>query len=102
MFTLAIFRDAPIVHSTWAGCDACSTSPSWDVGRDAVEGIAGRQGMRYDDRRLTSTVLAMITGNLDDAGQPTSVLVDPKTSDTAGSGLNGPSPAKCYNLATTR
>jgi mRNA interferase MazF len=55
-----------------------------------------------DNRRLANTVLAMITGNLQDAGQPTTVLVDPATPDGAGSGLNGPSLVKCYNLATIR
>jgi len=44
----------------------------------------------------------MITGNLDDAGQPTTVLVDPKTPDGAGSGLSGPALVKCYHLATVR
>jgi mRNA-degrading endonuclease toxin of MazEF toxin-antitoxin module len=29
-------------------------------------------------------------------------MVDPKTADGAGSGLNGPSLVKCYNLATVR
>src|SRR5258707_13227389 len=55
-----------------------------------------------ENRRLANTILAMITGNLDDAGQPTTVLVDPKTPDGAGSGLNGPSLIKGYNLATMR
>jgi len=55
-----------------------------------------------ENRRLANTILAMITGNLDDAGQPTTVLVDPKTPDGSGSGLNGPSLVKCYNLATLR
>jgi mRNA interferase MazF len=55
-----------------------------------------------ENRRLANTILAMITGNLDDAGQPTAVMVDPKTADGAGSGLNGPSLVKCYNLATVR
>jgi mRNA interferase MazF len=55
-----------------------------------------------ENRRLANTILAMITGNLDDAGQPTTVLVDPNTPDGAGSGLNGPSLVKCYNLATVR
>ena len=44
----------------------------------------------------------MMTGNVADAGQPTTVLVDPKTPDGAGSGLTGPSLVKCYNLATVR
>ena len=60
-----------------------------------VQGDAGNE-------RLTNTILAMITGNLDDAGQPTTVLVDPQTRDGAGSGLRGPSLVKCYNLATMR
>jgi mRNA interferase MazF len=55
-----------------------------------------------ENRRLANTILAMITGNLDDAGQPTAVLVDPRTPDGAGSGLNGPSLVKGYNLATVR
>jgi mRNA interferase MazF len=55
-----------------------------------------------ENRRLGNTILVMITGNLDDAGHPTAVLVDPSTPDGAGSGLNGPSLVKCYNLATVR
>jgi mRNA-degrading endonuclease toxin of MazEF toxin-antitoxin module len=55
-----------------------------------------------ENQRLANTVLAMITGNLDDAGQPTCVLVDPGTPEGAGSGLAGPSLVKCYNLATAR
>src|SRR5260370_3579889 len=55
-----------------------------------------------ENRRLANTILAMITGNLDDAGQPTTVLVDPRTADGAGSGLNRPSLIKCDNLATAR
>jgi len=55
-----------------------------------------------ENRRLANTILAMITGNLDDAGQPTTVLVDPTTPEGAGSGLTGPSLVKCHNLATIR
>ena len=55
-----------------------------------------------ETRRLANTILAMITGNLSDAGRPTTVLVDPSTPDGAGSGLTGPSLVKCYNLATVR
>jgi hypothetical protein len=55
-----------------------------------------------ENRRLANTIPAMITGNLDDAGQPTTVLVDPGTPDGAGSGLSGPSLVKCYNLAMMR
>lgn len=55
-----------------------------------------------ENRRLANTILAMITGNLDDAGQSTTVLVDPLTPTGAGSGLFGPSLIKCYNLTTMR
>ncbi len=55
-----------------------------------------------ENQRLANTILAMITGNLDDAGQPTTVFVDPRTPDGTGSGLSGPSVVKCYNLATVR
>jgi mRNA interferase MazF len=55
-----------------------------------------------ENQRLANTILAMITGNLDDAGQPTVVLVDPTVPSGAGSGLTGPSLVKCYDLATIR
>jgi mRNA interferase MazF len=55
-----------------------------------------------ENRRLANTILAMITGNLADAGQPTTVFVDPATAEGAGSGLSGPSLVKCYNPATVR
>jgi len=55
-----------------------------------------------EGQRLANTILVMITGNLDDAGQPTTVLVDPRAADGVGSGLAGPSLVKCYNLATVR
>jgi mRNA-degrading endonuclease toxin of MazEF toxin-antitoxin module len=55
-----------------------------------------------ENQRLANTILAMITGNLDDAGKPTTVRVDPGASEGTGSGLNGPSLIKCYNPATVR
>ena len=55
-----------------------------------------------ENQRLANTILAMITGNLTDAGQTPAVLVDPSTPDGLGSGLVGPSLVKCYNLATVR
>jgi hypothetical protein len=55
-----------------------------------------------ENLRLANTVLAMITGNLADAGRPTTVLVDPTTSDGRGSGLAGSSLVKCYNLAAAQ
>ena len=39
-----------------------------------------------ENGRLANTVLAMIRGILDHAGQTTSVLVDPGTSDGVGQG----------------
>jgi mRNA interferase MazF len=55
-----------------------------------------------DNAALANTILAMITGNLADAGRPTNVLVDPGTAEGSGSGLLGPSLIKCSNLATVR
>jgi mRNA interferase MazF len=55
-----------------------------------------------DNRVLPNTILAMITGNLTDAGKPTNLLIDPTTPEGAGSGLKGPSLVKCGNLATVR
>ena len=55
-----------------------------------------------ENQRLANTILAMITGNLTDAGQTTAVLVDPSAPDGLGSGLVGPSLVKCYSLATVR
>ncbi len=52
--------------------------------------------------RLINTIVAMITGNTDDAGQPTTLLVDPSTPEGAGSGLAGPCLIKAYYLATVR
>ena len=55
-----------------------------------------------DNARLLNTVIVMVTGNLQDASQPTTVLVDPSAPEAAGSGLNGVSLIKCYNLAMVR
>jgi mRNA interferase MazF len=55
-----------------------------------------------ENQRLANTIVAMITGNLGDAAQPTTVMVDPSLPDGAGSGLHGPSLVKCYNLAAIR
>jgi mRNA-degrading endonuclease toxin of MazEF toxin-antitoxin module len=52
-----------------------------------------------DNAALPNTILAMITGNLADAGRPTNLLVDPTSAEGAGSGLRGPSLVKCENLA---
>ena len=55
-----------------------------------------------ENQRLGNTILAMITGNLADAGRATNLVVDPATPEGAGSGLRGPSLVKCENLATVR
>jgi mRNA interferase MazF len=55
-----------------------------------------------DNRRLANTVVAMISGNIDHVGEPSQVLVDPKTPEGASSGLHGPSVVKCCNLYTVR
>jgi mRNA interferase MazF len=50
-----------------------------------------------DNARLAKTVIALITGNLRPAGDPSHFLVDPAAPDGAGSGLRGPSPVSCNN-----
>ena len=53
-----------------------------------------------DNRRLTKTIVAMITGNLRRAAEPTHFLVDPATAEGRVAGLNGPSLVTCINLYT--
>jgi mRNA-degrading endonuclease toxin of MazEF toxin-antitoxin module len=55
-----------------------------------------------DNRRLTNTVVAMISGNTLHASEPTQLLIDPATTIGASSGLHGPSVVKCCNLYTVR
>jgi mRNA interferase MazF len=55
-----------------------------------------------DNRRLANTVVAMISGNIDHAGEPTQVLADPDGPEGASSGLHGPSVVKWCNLFTVR
>jgi mRNA interferase MazF len=55
-----------------------------------------------ENARLINTIVAMIAGNTVDAGQPTTLLVDPSTPEGAGSGLAGPSLIKAYNVVTIR
>ena len=54
-----------------------------------------------DNQRLLNTILAMVTGNLQDSAT-TTVMVDPKSPEGASSGLVGTSLIKCHNLATVR
>jgi mRNA interferase MazF len=53
-----------------------------------------------DNRRLPKTILAMISGNLRRASEPTHCMIDPATPDGASSGLHGPSVVVCVNLYT--
>lgn len=53
-----------------------------------------------DNQRLRKTVIAMVTGNLRRAGDPSHLLVDPATADGASSGLHIPSLVSCNNLFT--
>jgi mRNA interferase MazF len=55
-----------------------------------------------DNQRLTNTIVAMISGNVKLAAEPTQVLVDPATPDGASSRLLGVSVIKCNNLFTIR
>lgn len=55
-----------------------------------------------DNRRLSNTVVAMISGNTRHASEPTQVLIDPNTTIGAASGLHGVSVVKCCNLVTIR
>jgi mRNA interferase MazF len=51
-----------------------------------------------DNQRLTNTVVAMISGNIRHAAEPTQVLIDPAADSGASSGLHGPSVVKCCNI----
>jgi mRNA interferase MazF len=53
-----------------------------------------------DNSRLRKTILAMISGNLRRASEPTHLLIDPGTAEGASSGLHGPSLAVTVNLYT--
>ncbi|MDP1797880.1 MAG: type II toxin-antitoxin system PemK/MazF family toxin [Planctomycetaceae bacterium] len=53
-----------------------------------------------DNRRLNSTVVAMITGNIQHADEPTQVLIDPQTAAEKACGLTGASVVKCQILFT--
>jgi mRNA interferase MazF len=55
-----------------------------------------------DNLRLANTIIAMISGNIRHAGEPTQVLVEPNHSAGASSDLRGRSVVKCCNLYTVR
>lgn len=53
-----------------------------------------------DNRRMTQTIIAMITGNLRRRGEPTQLVVDPSTPEGASSGLHKISVVNCSVLYT--
>ena len=53
-----------------------------------------------DNRRLKTTIMAMISGNTSHSGETTQLLVDPSNEEGKSSGLHGTSVAKCCNLFT--
>lgn len=53
-----------------------------------------------ENRKLAKTIVAMITGNLRRAAEPTHLLVDPSTTEGAASNLHGKSLVSCINLYT--
>lgn len=55
-----------------------------------------------DNLRLTNSVVAMISGSLRHSGEPSQLVIDPKTPEGRTSGLHGPSVVKCNNLYTIR
>lgn len=55
-----------------------------------------------DNQRLTNSIVAMISGNLRHASEPTQLLIDPNHLEGASSGLRGRSIVKCDNLLTIR
>jgi mRNA-degrading endonuclease toxin of MazEF toxin-antitoxin module len=44
-----------------------------------------------DNRQLANTVVAMVSGNVTHADEPSQVLVDPTSQEGSSSGLHGPS-----------
>jgi mRNA-degrading endonuclease toxin of MazEF toxin-antitoxin module len=55
-----------------------------------------------ENRRLANTIVAMISGNIGHAAEPTQVMIDTATPSGNPAGLHGPSVVKCCNLYTVR
>ena len=53
-----------------------------------------------ENRQLSKTIVAMVTGNLTRADQPTHCVSDPSTPEGASSQLHGKSLVSCINLFT--
>ena len=55
-----------------------------------------------DNARMGNTIVALITGNVRRAGQPTQLLIDQNHADFKASGLLKDSVVNCSNLVTIR
>jgi mRNA interferase MazF len=55
-----------------------------------------------DNERIENTIVALITGNVRRAGEPTQFLIDQKHPDYSASGLHKDSVVNCSNLITIR
>jgi mRNA interferase MazF len=53
-----------------------------------------------DNRRLSNTIIVMISGNIEHAGEATQLFINPATPEGSATGLHGPSVVKCGNLFT--
>src|SRR6266516_2943529 len=53
-----------------------------------------------DNGRMLNTIVAMVSGNLKRAAEPTHLLVDPTSAEGQSSGLHAPSLVVCVNLYT--
>jgi mRNA interferase MazF len=53
-----------------------------------------------DNQRLTKTIVAMVTGNVRRAAEPTHLTIDPARPEHAASGLRTKSLVVCVNLFT--
>lgn len=73
--------------------------PFTDVAQSKIRPAVIVQNDR-DNQRLRKTVVAMVTGNLRRAGDPSHLLIDPATVPGQSAGLSGPSLVSCNNLFT--
>lgn len=55
-----------------------------------------------DNARMKNTIVALITGNVRRAGEPTQLLIDRSQADFSDSGLHKESVVNCSNLITIR
>ena len=56
----------------------------------------------HDNARMQNTIVALVTGNVRRAGEPTQFLLDRKHPDFVASGLHKESVVNCSNLITIR